>query len=341
MVSLRSSIPTTRSEFNARLLSLTARNEELEERLFHAEESCQDYQLKLQSQHDLVGNLMDAIHAMTKPQSDDNDSNDGSNTHIPEELCLLLTKNAQRVAELTQEVEHMKSLLLNKMHDGNGSNNDFYYENNDDAEFDDIDLSDSEKDNLSVSTSSTSSFSISDRSKENMDLKEEIDRVLYKCESLERSMKALKRNNSQREVRAMKSLKNMRRQVDTLEEERRRRVQMQIAAEERAEKLQIELDKLKQKTNERTQSERLIDNNSGGKASVETNSSIPEGVDHCRNLVILRNKYDHDFLPPPLVALKENTELSGVDQDKFVPRMNPNELRNSWLTQSTMELPVL
>merc|ERR1712025_1511038 len=132
----------------------------------------------------------------------------------------------------------------------------------------------------------------------------------------------------------------MRNQVETLEEERRRRVRMQIAAEERADKLQIELDQLKQKANEQTQSEQLIDNNTGETASVETNSSIPEGVDHCRNLVILRNKYDQDFLPPPLVALKENIELKGVDEDK-VPRMNPNELRNSWLTQSTMELPVL
>jgi hypothetical protein len=335
MVYVRSSIPTTRSEFNARLLFLTARNEELEERLLFAEESCQDYQIKLQSQHDLSSNLMDAIHAMTKSESDNNDSSDGSNTHIPEELCLLLTKNAQRVAELSQEVEHMKLLLLNKMQDGNGPNNDFYYENGD-GEFDDIDLCDTEKDNLSVSTTSTSSFSISDRSRENIDLKDEVERVTNKCESLERSMKALKRNNTQREVRAMKSLKNMKRQVVNLEAERRRRVEMQFSAEERADKLQIELDQMKQETNERTQSERLAET-----ASEETNSSTSKGVDHCRNLVILRNKQDQDFLPSPLVALKENSELSEVNEDVYVPRMNANELRNSWLTQSSMELPAV
>jgi len=289
MVSIRSPIPTTRSEYNARLLFLTARNEELEERLLHAEESCQDYHIRLQSQHDLASNLMDAIHAMTKTESDNNDSSDGSNTHFPEELCLLLTKNAQRVAELSHEVEHMKQLMLNKMQVDNSQNSDFYYENGD-GEFDDIDVCYTGKDNLSVSTTSTSSCSISDRSKENIDLKEEIDRVNYKCESLERSMKALKRNNSQREMRAMKSLKHMKRKVDTLEAERRRRVAMQFSAEERADKMQIELDQLKQKTNEGTQSERLTEI-----ASDETNSSTSKGVDHCRNLVILRNKQDQDF----------------------------------------------
>jgi len=335
MVSIRSSIPTTRSEYNARLLFLTARNEELEERLLHAEESCQDYHIRLQSQHDLASNLMDAIHAMTKTESDNNDSSDGSNTHFPEELCLLLTKNAQRVAELSHEVEHMKQLMLNKMQVDNSQNSDFYYENGD-GEFDDIDVCYTGKDNLSVSTTSTSSCSISDRSKENIDLKEEIDRVNYKCESLERSMKALKRNNSQREMRAMKSLKHMKRKVDTLEAERRRRVAMQFSAEERADKMQIELDQLKQKTNEGTQSERLTEI-----ASDETNSSTSKGVDHCRNLVILRNKQDQDFFPLPLVALKENSELSEVSEYEYVPRMDANELRDSWLTQGSMELPAL
>jgi len=335
MVSIRSPIPTTRSEFNARLLFLTARNEELEERLLHAEESCQDYHIRLQSQHDLASNLMDAIHAMTKPESDNNDSSDGCNTNIPEELCLLLTKNAQRIAELSQEVEHMKLLLLNKIQDGNGQNNDFYYENGD-GKFDDVDMCDNGNDNLSVSTTSTSSFSISDRSKENVDLKEEIDRVNYKCESLKRSMKALKRNNGKREIRAMKSLKNMKTKVDTLEEERRRRVEMQFSAEERADKMQIELDQLKQKTNEGTQSERLTET-----ASDETNSSTSKGVDRCRNLVILRNKQDQDFFPSSLVALKENSELSEVNEYEHVPHINANILRDSWLTQGSMELPAL
>jgi len=335
MVSIRSPIPTTRSEFNARVLCLTARNEELEDQLFHAEESCQDYHIRLQSQHDLASNLMDAIHAMTKPESDNNDSSDGCNTHIPEELCLLLTKNAQRIAELSQEVEHMKLLLLNKIQDGNGQNNDFYYENGD-GKFDDVDMCDNGNDNLSVSTTSTSSFSISDRSKENVDLKEEIDRVNYKCESLKRSMKALKRNNGKREIRAMKSLKNMKTKVDTLEEERRRRVEMQFSAEERADKMQIELDQLKQKTNEGTQSERLTET-----ASDETNSSTSKGVDRCRNLVILRNKQDQDFFPSSLVALKENSELSEVNEYEHVPHINANILRDSWLTQGSMELPAL
>lgn len=285
-------------------------------------------------------NLMDAIHAMSKPQSDDNDSGDGSSPHIPEELCLLLTKNAQRVSELSQEVELMKLQLLYKMKGDDVPNSDFYYDN-DDEEFDDIDLSDTDKDNLSTSTTSTSSFSISERSQKDIDLEEEIDRVNSKCESLQRSMKALKRKNTEREYRAMKSLKNMRKQIDVLEEERRRRVEMQTSAEERATKLQNELDQLKQKMNEETQSELLSDSNTEEEISGETNPLTSKAVEHCRDVVMLRNKQNQNLVCPPLVAVRENSELSGISEDECIPRLSGHELRDSWLTQGSMELPVM
>lgn len=257
--------PTTRREFNARLLSLSIRNEELEERLREAEQSHRHDEIKKKTQFALLGDLLDAIHSMSNSNSssgdDDNDSDTGganTDTNIPEEMCILFTNNLQRISDLSEEVERLKLQLLQQIqvprsfgNDSNSQNNPSQ-DNDDDDGFVEISLNDNRKENSFSSTSSTSSTSSSsiliEPDQQTIHLEEEIVRVNSKCSSLERSFKTLKRKNAEREIRGIKSLRRMKRQVDGLEDERRRRLDLQAAAEERAHQLEIEVDHLQQKT---------------------------------------------------------------------------------------------
>merc|ERR1712176_1666109 len=111
MIEYPSTTPTTRSEFNARLLSLSTRNEELEERLREAERNCQRYQIKSSVQQAILSEFASAIHSMVQQRSPGGSSSNDVNDDLPEEICLLLSKNARQIANLTATVEEMKTKL--------------------------------------------------------------------------------------------------------------------------------------------------------------------------------------------------------------------------------------
>merc|ERR1712176_1742198 len=84
---------------------------------------------------------------------------------------------------------------------------------------------------LASSSPSSSSRIMIEPDKQNQTIKheEEMERVNSRCESLERSIRTLKRKNAQREIRNMKNMKNMRKQLDDLEKERHRRLNLQAS----------------------------------------------------------------------------------------------------------------
>merc|ERR1712003_286633 len=116
--------------------------------------------------------------------------------------------------------------------------------------------------------------------------------------------------------------KNMRKQLDDLEKERHRRLNLQASAEERAMHLEVELCELKQimKLNQgvfrqQQQPETFVEANAGDDTIWEQNERDAEqsgkkGVDHCRELVILRNQVSRklDSTLPLLVAVSEEEE---------------------------------
>lgn len=346
MIQHRSSKLTTRSEVNSRLQTLSIRNEELETKLHEAEETCQHYEAKNKAQHALIQNLMETINSLTASLPDDKEirTSDEDSPKIPEKICLMLTKKAQRISDLVEEVERMKFRLKKEMkvpisfetnyeHDSDESEHD-----EEDVAFVDISLSDTENDYAPI-TSFSSSFSSSETpmsGQETIRLEEEIVRISSKCRSLERSLDALKRKSAEREVRSMKSLRNMRQQVESLEQERRRRLDLQSNAEERALQLEIELLELRQENNRQQifrrqqqspqeQIESLVNGNIGGAKPKESDSSMKEGIDRCRNINMQRNQLGKDSCPPLLLSVSEESESSEESQgsdDDFRPSIN-------------------
>jgi len=344
----QSTIPTTRIDFNARLLSLSIQNEELEARHRETEQICDRYEIKVKAQHALVVNLTDAIHAMANTTSCANtDTNGGS---IPEEMCSLFTRNARRISELSQEVEIMKLLLAQQVQGGNVVMNKSTDQINKSADelnksmdqmepsatYNDDDDDENASTTSSVSSSSSSSSS-SIKSDENIALLEdELDSVKSQCQSLERSFQTLKRKNMGREVRSLKSLRNMRRQVSELEQERKRRLDLQATAETRVVQLENELDELREKIFRRERpvipdiiaEQNQKDSDTEERFLDDVNSSTLKGVDHCREMVMLRNKVlrqSEDYYPPSLVTVSEDSEgsdESDESEDECGPCMN-------------------
>jgi len=332
---------TTRSDFNAKLLFLSNRNGELEGRLRDADQSCQRYEAKINAQHALVVDLMDAIHALAASPSNKNDNASGGN--IPEEMCVLLTKNARRVSELSQEVEMMKLQLIQRIQvpniiiENSGNQSDPSEKDDDDDdddnnvdEYEDIPSSSS----TTSSVSSTSSSSYTESQEKLTQLTQELNHVNSRCESLERSFKTLKRKNMDREMRSMKSLRNMRWQISELEEERKRRLDLQITAEERVLELENELHELKQQTFHESRFRRQhqpITENQSDTDLKDVKSSTLKGVDHCRALAMLRNKVfrkSEDYFPQDLEAVSEDSgasddsDESDDSEDECGPRRN-------------------
>jgi len=320
MIQDRSTKPTTRSQFNTKLLSLSNRNKEVKEKLREAEQSCQSYKIKNFLQHALILDLTDTIHSMANSPSGDSDDSGGAGTNIPEEICLLLTKNARRVSDLSEEVAKMKLQLQNQMQVLSVAKNNENHNNND-VLFVDIPLHDNEKGNSTPSSASSISSLSSSLSllSEPEQVEKEIVRVSSRCESLERSLKTMKRKNTEREVKGMKSLRKMRHQIDGLEQERRRRLDLQAAAEARALQLESELYQLRQEKNREGvppeilfERKQLDVNNRGRRKYSETNPSTTKGLDHCRKLVMQRNQQLRmgDWFAPLLVPVSEESEDS-------------------------------
>ena len=319
----RSKLPTTRSEFNARLLSLSNQNEELEARLWEAEQSCQHYQIKINAQHALVVDLMDAIHALAASSSSEIDNNSGGN--IPEEMCVLLTQNARRVSELSQEVERMKLQLMQQIHAPNVTIENSSFKSDRSEANDNVDKYEDIPSSVSSSSSSTES---GEKATQCM---EELARAKSRCESLERSLEALKRKNTEREMRSMKSLRNMRWQISELEEERKRRLDLQITAEKRVIHLETELRQYREQTFQHLknqESEIIVTENQSDTDLENIKSSTLKGVDYCRELVMLRNKVfrnSEDCFPLDLVAVSEDTgadDDSDNSEDECIPYSN-------------------
>lgn len=329
----RSTKPTTRSEFSSRLQSLSTENEELEDRVREAEQKCKRYEMKNNSHHSLIVDLMDAIHSLAKSPTDDIESS------ISEEMCLLLTKKAKQVSDLSEEVERLKlqvreqtevarsAIVKFAVHNDDESEND----DDDDVDFEDISLCDNENENSSSASLASSSTSLSsDSGDDTTELEDKIFRIGTKCKSLERSLKTLKRKNTEREIRSMKSLRNMRRQVDSLEQERKRRLDLQASAEERVLQLEIEVHQLKQdnylhdiyrQQPQQPPEDRPESPNVGivgEPKQIETDPSGRKGIDRCRELIMLRNQLDNDLYPPLLLAVSEESEGSDDDFRPYV-----------------------
>ena len=331
---------TTRSEINSRLQTLSTRNKELETELQEVEETCQQYDARNKAQHELIQNLKETIHFLAVSPSDDKEtrSGDEKSAKIPEKMCLLLTKNAHRVSDLVEEVERMKFLLKKQkqvtsgFQNSYGDDSDESEHDEDDVEFVDVSLGDNDNDYVPA-TSISLSFSSSETpasGHEIIRLEEEIVRISSKCSSLDRSLNTLKRKNAEREVRSMKSLRNMRQQVENLEQERRRRLDLQTNAEERALQLEIELHELRQENNRQNifrrqqqpvqeQLESLEKGNIEDTTPIESGESAKRGIDHCRELIMLRNRLDQDSFPPLLRSVSEESEDSKESEGDFRP----------------------
>lgn len=337
----QSTIPTTRRDFSARLLSLSIHNEELEARLRESEQTCQRYEIKIKAQHSLVVDLMDAVHAMANSPSGESDDIDGGS--IPEEICVLFTRNAQRVSELIQEVERMKISFAQRIQIPNDEIQESSYQKilsktNDgdyDDEYEDI------PSNISISSLLSSSSSSTTESEEEIaQVKEELISVKSKCMSLQRSVATLKGKNTQREVRSMKSLRTMRWQISELEEERKRRLDLQASAEARVVELENELHELRERTLQENSifrrqqpgknhgTEIVVEQNQLDKNQPDSNTeeksvddvkfSTMKGVDHCRAMVMLRNKVfrkSEDYYPRTLVTVSEDNVDSEESDD--------------------------
>ncbi len=336
MIQHQSSKLTTRSEVNSRLQTLSTRNEELETKLQKAEETCQHYEAKNKAQHALIQDLMETVNSLTAslPSDKEISRSEEDSSKIPEKICLMLTKKAQRISGLVEEVEKLKFRLKEQMkvpisfQTYNEDDCDESEHDEEDVAFVDISLSDTENDYIPI-TSLSSSFSSAESpmsGQETIRLEEEIFRISSKCQSLERSLDTLKRKSMEREVRSMKSLRNMRQQVESLEQERKRRLDLQSDAEERALQLEIELLELRQENNRQHIFHRpqqfpperigsLENGNIRGAKPKESDSSMTKGVDHCRKIIMLRNQLDKDSCPPLLLSVSEESESSEDGQD--------------------------
>jgi len=342
--------PTTRSEFNARLISVTIENEKFQERMVDAEQTCQQYELKMNAQHGLLIDLMGAFDVLVN-------SPPSGPTNIPEEMCILLTKYALRVSDLSEEAHSRMLQQQNQFPTLIRNDDDVNDHNHSDVGFVDIPLCGNEKGMSSSSTASTSSLSslltssISESDQKAARLEEEIVRVNAKCTSLERTLKTLKRKNTLRDVRNMKSLRNMKSRIELLEEERIRRLDLQSTAEQRAYTLEIELHELQQKMVRMKQQQSSSQSFNGQPSLIEIDEDITDsdsdeqtetesesealteadfmaiGVDHCREAVILRNQMEReqqDWLPPHLVAVSEDSETSDdCSEHECSPRSSP------------------
>lgn len=275
----------------------------------------------------LITELMDVIHSMTQPSKDNNDEN----TFINENTCLLLTKNAQRIARLSMELENMKLQQQERRPTifQNDDDGDHICPNDDDVRLEDVPLVDNGKTASTSSSSSSSSLMITELEEENTQIKSQ-------CESLERTAYTLKRKNTEREVHSMMSLRNMRCQIDELEQERKRRLDMQASAEERVFRLEEEIHQMKNDTrseflleDDNKQGEEGIifslsnicdgssisisssSNNNNNKRS-ESNWSSSRSLNHCREMAMARNELsrssNHDSFPPLLVPVSEDSD---------------------------------
>lgn len=332
MANHESAQPNTQNELNARLFSLSIENEA---RLQKAEHTCRHYEIKINAQNELIGDLVDAIHDMTGSSSGDNT--------LSEATCRLITQNARRVSDLSEEVEKMKLMLMLMQqiqvsntvckHSDDQNDTPEMKNGNDTNGFEDVQSSE-----LSTSSVSSSSSPITEIEEAYARLEKEIIRMNLRCKYLERSLKTLKHKNMELGVRSIKSLQNKKRQIHNLEEERQRRLELQATAEERVLQLENELHELKknscredifredvfqgqQPINDSEESViaiKQIPRNDNAKEK-ETGGIKPlRGVDHCRELVMLRNKMlrrNTDFVPPLLVAVNESSEGSDHSDD--------------------------
>jgi len=292
-----------------------------------------EYKAKNKAHRDLILDLMETIHCLKASPSDDNESSGGSekDSRIIEKMCHLLTKNAQRVSDLSEEVERMKSRLRKQVQGSTGARQNFDDDSDesehdeDDAEFVDVSLCDNEDDYIPcLSGSSSSSSSQTPTSgQQTIRLEEEIVRVSSKCTSLERSLATLKRKSTERELRSMKSLRNMRRQIENLEQERRRRLDLQTNAEERALELEIQILELKQENSrqdifrrqdpQQDQPQSPEDSNMRETRRIELDPLAKKGIDSCRKVIMMRNQLDKESYPPILLVVSEESEDSEDD----------------------------
>mmetsp|Transcript_23494 Transcript_23494/g.65215 ORF Transcript_23494/g.65215 Transcript_23494/m.65215 type:complete len:350 (-) Transcript_23494:129-1178(-) len=332
----------TRSGINARLISLSSRNQELEEKLEESERACQRYRIKTNMQNVFISELMDAIHSMS--HSSDGSSSATVNT---EDTRHLLTKNARRIFELSMELEKMKlqQERVTPAFSANNSSEQTDPSGNGNDRIDDTDLGDN--DTIIKSAASPTVYKVVINK-----LKEENGHLNSKCKALERSMETLKHKQREVEARSMISLKNMRHQLNEMEKERKRRIDMQALAEERASRLKEVFEisrkrggivRSRQQLEDQSKAESSSDNKqhdedeisdySSSSGSVTSDSStdsindetknklIAYYLNQCRETVVLRNKMvrsNADLFPPLLVAVSEDSEDDGSDTDSVV-----------------------
>jgi len=300
-----------------------------------------EYEAKNKAQHGLILNLMETIHSLKASPSDDSKSSGSEkDSKTIAKMCHLLTKNAQRAADLSEEVERMKSRLRKYVQESadarqkNDEDSDESEHYEDDAEFVDVSLCDNEDDYISC-LSGSSSFSSSQTStsrQQTIRFEEEIVRISSKCTSLERSLSTLKRKNAERELRSMKSLRNMRQQIESLEQERKRRLVLQTNAEERALELEIQILELKEENRrqdvfrrQQPQQDKLespVHSSRREKKRDDFDPLTKKAIDSCREVIMMRNQLDKVSYPPILLVVSEESENSEKSEDDFRPCMD-------------------
>mmetsp|Transcript_21846 Transcript_21846/g.35163 ORF Transcript_21846/g.35163 Transcript_21846/m.35163 type:complete len:346 (-) Transcript_21846:1084-2121(-) len=212
---------TTRSQFKKKLLSLSDRNQELEDSLNVVERKCRALNEKSRLQELQIRELVGVIHSL-QTKEDQNCSRSAALTDDANRQ--ILVEKTRQIADLSLQVEQLKSRIQNQR-EVTALETDTVTVVRDE-------VSKSPKDAATNIKSSDDNSSIVDV------MRAERDSYRQKCEALERSINTLKQKSAEREIRSAKNLRLMRRQIEMLEHERNQRQEWQDTLEQKISQLE-------------------------------------------------------------------------------------------------------
>jgi hypothetical protein len=228
MVHRPSNHQTTRDQYNLKLISLSNKNLELEACLHIAQKECRKLEEKSIRQELQIVELGRLVRSL---QTDNN----------------ALEESAERIVDLTIQVQKLQRLLIEvnqeklvtppqgNHHPDKTSSSD----GGPDACQQDFPARTADHD-VTGKTANGRCNSCNQRNEEIINLEKKLNDYRNKSETLERSVTTLKFKNTEREIRSMTSLRQMRRQIDLLEHDRKRRQDIEASLEERVAILETE-----------------------------------------------------------------------------------------------------
>lgn len=233
MVHRTSNHQTTRDQYNQKLISLSNKNLELEASFRNVQKECEKLEERATRQELQISELRRLVRSC---RSDNHN---------------VLEESSERIVDLTLQVGKLQRLLIEVSQKNLETPSQSLHHPEKISSIDEIDR-DSDACLHDISTSRAPYHDSAGNSTKGKcdnciqhhekisNLEGELNDYRNKNEALERSVKTLKSKNTEREIRSMTSLRQMRRQIDMLEHDRKRRQDTQATLEERVAILEAE-----------------------------------------------------------------------------------------------------